>query len=82
MTKPVPAAPASDAPDNPGGGDAPVARPATARSELQVVRDLVPFLKPYSGRITLALALVITGKLANLAVPMVLKHLVDGLGVA
>ena len=63
-------------------GDAPVARPATARSEWQVVRDLLPFLKPYSGRIGLALALVIAGKLANLTVPMVLKRLVDGLGVA
>lgn len=46
------------------------------------MRDLLPFLKPYSGRIGLALALVIAGKLVNLAVPMVLKHLVDGLGTA
>jgi ATP-binding cassette subfamily B protein len=83
MTEPTdPIVPATGLPDNPGGGDAPVARPATARSEWQVVRDLLPFLKPYSGRIGLALALVIAGKLVNLAVPMVLKHLVDGLGTA
>ncbi len=63
-------------------GDAPVARPATARSEWQVVRDLLPFLKPYSGRIGLALALVIAGKLVNLTVPLILKRLVDGLSVA
>jgi len=62
-------------------GSAPVVRAASARGEWQVVRDLVPFLKPYSGRIALALALVIAGKLANLTVPMVLKRLVDGLGV-
>ncbi|HTD29583.1 MAG TPA: ABC transporter ATP-binding protein/permease, partial [Xanthomonadaceae bacterium] len=62
-------------------GDAPVAKPASARSEAQVVRELLPFLRPYSGRISLALAMVLVGKLANLVVPMVLKHLVDDLGV-
>ena len=62
-------------------GNEPVARPATARSESQVVRELLPFLKPYWGRISLALAMVLVGKLANLVVPMVLKGLVDGLGV-
>src|SRR6476659_3371871 len=76
MTKPIPSAPVSaDAPIS-------VARASGARSEAQVVRDLLPFLKPFSGRITLALLLVILGKLANLAVPMVLKRLVDGLNVA
>jgi ATP-binding cassette subfamily B protein len=58
-----------------------LARPAAARSEAQVVRDLLPFLKPFSGRIALALALVVAGKLANLVVPMLLKRLVDGLTV-
>ncbi len=62
-------------------GDAPVARAANARSEWQVVRDLLPFLKPFVGRISLALAMVLIGKLANLTVPIILKHLVDGLGV-
>lgn len=62
-------------------GSSPVARAVSARGEGQVIRDLLPFLKPYSGRIALALALVIAGKLANLTVPMVLKRLVDGLGV-
>jgi ATP-binding cassette, subfamily B, heavy metal transporter len=58
-----------------------VARAAGARSEWQVLRDLTPFLTPYAGRIALALALVLAGKFANLAVPMLLKQLVDGLGV-
>ncbi len=62
-------------------GDAPITRPASARSEAQVVRELLPFLKPYSGRISLALAMVLIGKLVNLVVPMVLKALVDDLGV-
>src|SRR5512132_2931421 len=75
MTAPNPATPASS--------DAPiaVARPSSARSEAQVVRDLLPFLKPFVGRISLALALVVAGKLANLVVPMLLKKLVDGLTV-
>jgi ATP-binding cassette subfamily B protein len=58
-----------------------VARAAGARSEAQVVRDLLPFLRPFTGRIALALALVVAGKLANLVVPMLLKKLVDGLGM-
>jgi ATP-binding cassette subfamily B protein len=58
-----------------------IARPSTARSEAQVIRDLLPFLKPFVGRISLALALVVAGKLANLVVPMLLKRLVDGLTV-
>lgn len=62
-------------------GSAPVTRAASARGEWQVIRDLLPFLKPYSGRIALALALVIAGKLANLTVPLVLKRLIDGLNV-
>jgi ATP-binding cassette subfamily B protein len=75
MTKPLLPAPASaDAPIS-------VARAAGARSEAQVVRDLLPFLKPFTGRITLALALVVAGKLANLVVPMLLKKLVDNLGM-
>ncbi|TKR29468.1 ABC transporter ATP-binding protein/permease [Luteimonas gilva] len=76
-----PAAPAEPEHD-PQIGAGPVAKAATARGEGQVIRDLMPFLKPYSGRIALALALVVAGKLANLTVPMVLKKLVDGLDVA
>ena len=78
---PVPApAPATQTSDG-AGAVLKVARPGTARSEAQVVRDLLPFLKPFTGRITLALALVVAGKLANLAVPMLLKHLVDSLSL-
>jgi len=75
MTKPNPPAPAP--------ADAPIslARAPGARSEAQVVRDLLPFLKPFTGRIALALALVVAGKLANLVVPMLLKKLVDDLGM-
>jgi ATP-binding cassette subfamily B protein len=57
-----------------------VSRAVGARTDFQVLRELLPFLRPFWTRITLALAMVIAGKLANLAVPMLLKRLVDGLG--
>jgi ATP-binding cassette subfamily B protein len=60
---------------------APVDRAAGARGDFTVVRDLLPYLRPYVGRITLALLLVITAKLANLVVPFVLKEIVDQLNV-
>jgi ATP-binding cassette subfamily B protein len=66
--------------DTESTGEAPVGKPRHARSEMQVLRDLLPFLKPFAGRISLALAMVLIGKLANLYVPIALKQLVDGLG--
>ena len=72
----------------PATSSAPAADPATtapraamARKEWQVLRDLVPYLRPFAGRILFALGLVILGKLTNLAVPLALKRLVDALGV-
>jgi ATP-binding cassette, subfamily B, heavy metal transporter len=58
-----------------------VAEAGTVRSEGQILREIVPYLRPFVGRILFALSLVIAGKLAGLAVPMVLKSLVDTLGV-
>ena len=56
--------------------------PAVAeRSIAAILRELVPFLRPYLGRILLALACLVAAKLANLGVPMILKGLVDGLDV-
>lgn len=52
-----------------------------ARSDFAVITDLLPWLKPYWARILLAMSLVVLAKLANLYVPMVMKHLVDGLNV-
>jgi ABC-type transport system involved in Fe-S cluster assembly fused permease/ATPase subunit len=56
-------------------------KPATTRKEWQVLRDLVPYLRPFAARILLALGLVILGKFTNLAVPLALKELVDALDV-
>jgi ATP-binding cassette subfamily B protein len=56
-------------------------RAAGARGEWQVLRGLVPYLRPFWARIGFALALVVIAKLANLVVPLLLKRLVDGLAV-
>jgi ATP-binding cassette, subfamily B, heavy metal transporter len=63
-------------------GNAPVARAVNARGDMAVLADLVPYLRPYMGRILLALGLVFGAKLLNLFVPFALKRIVDGLNVA
>ncbi len=62
-------------------GAAPVERASSARSDLAVVAALLPFLRPYAGRIVLALALIFAAKLVNLYIPIALKQIVDGLNV-
>ncbi len=51
------------------------------RGDLAVVATLVPYLRPYAGRIGLALALIIAAKLLHLLVPVALKRIVDQLEV-
>ncbi len=50
-----------------------------ARSDLSVVRRLVPYLWEFRGRVLLALSFLIAAKLANITVPIVMKSIVDGL---
>ncbi|MEP6938935.1 MAG: ABC transporter ATP-binding protein/permease [Rudaea sp.] len=44
-------------------------------------RRLLPTVMRYRGRVLAALAFLVAGKLANIGVPLVLKHLVDDLDV-
>src|SRR4051812_968124 len=48
-------------------------------SDFGVVRSLLPYLWEFRGRVILALVLLVSAKLANIAVPMVMKRIVDGL---
>src|SRR5260221_12874438 len=57
----------------------PPAAPSIARSDLSVVRRLLPYLWEFRGRVLLALAFLVTAKLANISVPLVMKGIVDGL---
>ncbi len=56
-------------------------RPTGERPTGQILQRLLPFLKPYSGRILIAMACLLVAKIAGLAVPMVLKRLIDTLGI-
>lgn len=58
-------------------------RPASSapapRGDWNVIRTLLPYLMEFKGRVVLALVLLILAKLANVAVPMLLKETVDAL---
>jgi ATP-binding cassette, subfamily B, heavy metal transporter len=60
---------------------APDTRAARARraSEWGTVRLLLPYLWEFKARVLVALALLVAAKLANVAVPLVLKQVVDSL---
>ncbi|BAV96351.1 ABCB family ABC transporter ATP-binding protein/permease [Lysobacter enzymogenes] len=72
--------------DPPADGDArdgaaPLARAQGRRGDWSVIASLLPYLRPYLGRIALALLMVLAAKLLNLYVPMALKQLIDRLNV-
>ena len=58
-----------------------VARPAGEQPTSLVLKRLLPFLRPYAGRIAIAMLCLLTAKVAGLAVPMLLKRLIDALGI-
>jgi len=58
-----------------------ISRPSGERPTSQVLARLGPFLRPYSGRIAIAMLCLLTAKVAGLAVPMLLKRLIDTLGI-
>ncbi|MNZ03833.1 putative multidrug export ATP-binding/permease protein [compost metagenome] len=70
-----------DAAGDKHAGAVPVARKAGSRGDAAVIATLLPYLKPYTGRIALALGLIFIAKLVNLYVPIALKHIVDQLNV-
>lgn len=49
------------------------------RNDWQTLSTLLPYLWQYKTRVILALSLLILAKFANVAVPLVLKDIVDGL---
>ena len=52
---------------------------APAKSDWRVIRSLLPYLWDFRWRVALALAFLITAKVANIGVPLLLKELVDTL---
>ena len=53
--------------------------PGAARSDWQTLGKLLPYLWQYRWRVGLALAFLLLAKMANVGVPVLLKHLVDAL---
>ena len=45
------------------------------------IRTLLPYLLEYKGRVALALIFLVAAKLANVGVPLIMKEIVDGLGI-
>ena len=54
-------------------------KPSANRNDWQTIRSLVPYLWEFKSRVIVALALLVMAKLANVAVPLVLKEIVDAL---
>src|SRR5262249_34612084 len=63
------------------GAAADRSEPRELRGEFAVLGTLLPYLRPYSLRISLALAMILLAKLFLLLVPVVLKRIVDQLAL-
>ncbi len=55
------------------------AAPGAVRTDWQTLGKLLPYLWQYRWRVGLALAFLLLAKVANVGVPVLLKHLVDAL---
>jgi ATP-binding cassette, subfamily B, heavy metal transporter len=53
--------------------------PGARGSDWTTLARLWPYLRPYAGRVLLALLFLVSAKVANVGVPVLLKHLVDAL---
>ena len=56
----------------------PTSLPETT-TDLSTLRELLPFLWNYRGRVVLALGFLVLAKVANVGIPLVLKEIVDNL---
>ena len=53
-------------------------RPATSKGNPRSLSGLVPFLRPYLGRIALAVLFLVMAAVATLVFPLALRSLIDG----
>jgi ABC-type transport system involved in Fe-S cluster assembly fused permease/ATPase subunit len=60
---------------------APAAQSPSTRSDWGTLQRLFPYLWRYRWRVGAALAFMVAAKLANVGVPVLLKHLVDSLSI-
>ena len=52
-------------------------KPSVSRNDWRTIRSLLPYLWEFKGRVSLALLLLVMAKLASVAVPLVLKEVID-----
>ena len=64
----------------PSDGD--VARQTYRSSDWKVIKNLLPYLWAFKFRVSIALACLISAKIANLGVPILLKSLIDSLSLS
>ena len=57
----------------------PASTPQSRRNEWRAALSLLPHLWEFRSRVILALTLLVAAKLANVSVPLVLKHVIDSL---
>ena len=60
------------------GGDS-AGAPAPTKSDWRVIRSLLPYLWDFRWRVALAVTFLVTAKVANIGVPLLLKEIVDSL---
>lgn len=58
-----------------------VPKSARHQSDWQVIKSLIPYIKPFKVRVIVTLLCLIFAKVANLGVPIVLKQIVDALSI-
>ena len=61
------------------GEPPPVQKPE--KSGWATLATLLPYLLEYKGRVALALTFLLAAKMANVGVPLIMKEIVDGLGI-
>ncbi|MEO8299639.1 MAG: ABC transporter ATP-binding protein/permease [Burkholderiales bacterium] len=59
----------------------PTAPSGEMRGDARTLRQLLPYFRPYRVRVVLALLCLVGAKVANVSVPLLLKHLVDALAI-
>ena len=57
----------------------PANAPRSSRTDRETLRRLLPYLWTYKWRVMIALGFMVAAKLANVGVPILLKHLVDAM---
>jgi ATP-binding cassette subfamily B protein len=55
----------------------PTAHAHTNRNDRQNLRDMLPYIWDYRGRVLLALLFLVIAKIANVGIPIILKYIVD-----